>query len=178
MLKFNILLVFSFLLFFLSCNKRQPKEFDKKIIELISEEDSKYPSVLSPVLFFGKCKDNKIAILHVQELKAIHKMKYNNLEFRFFLEQALNQKIDLNYNDKIPCFTINPDVAILYKKEHFDDFIKIFCDKIETHTIRLKSSIPDNQITSVLYFFFLNNYLSYFDDNIGRYYVKSTSSIN
>jgi hypothetical protein len=177
MLKFKLTISVIILFACFSCNTKQSEKFDSKIIDMISKEDPSYPSVFTPVFFFGKCEDDKIAILHVQELKMIHQIKYKNLSFKDFIEQALNQKIIVNYNHELTCFDINLDVDKVYNEDTFNDFMKQFCDVIDSRTILLKRNIPKDQKKSIFYFFFRHNYLSYFDDRTGRYYLRSTTDI-
>lgn len=179
MLKIKLQLFIGLLIISVSCNTKENKieKFNPKIIDIISKEDFNYPSTFTPFLFFGKCESNKVAILHVQELKMIHELQYRDLEFVDFLNQILNQSIIINCSENFYFFYIDSRVNDVYRKEGFIDFSKQFCDVIDSNTLMLKKNITKNQRNSIFYFFFRHNYLSYFDDKTGRYYLRNTSYI-
>ncbi|MFD2938539.1 hypothetical protein [Flavobacterium notoginsengisoli] len=172
-IKIFFLLVF---IFCSSCNKEKQK-FSPEIVEIISNENPKYPSVFATVLFFGKTKNDEIIILYVQELRRIHKMKYKTLDFRDFVDSVFNEKITIDCQDESYCFGIDPHVEDIYINKSFDDFKKKFCDISDSKIIMLKKNISKKQFNSINYFFFRNNYLSYFDDNTGRWYFISTTDV-
>ncbi|WP_306353310.1 hypothetical protein [Flavobacterium sp. '19STA2R22 D10 B1'] len=149
--------------------------FDKILTSKMAEKNYELPLQYNNIMLFGKCKDDKIGLVYMSELRGIHKFKYKNLEFSAFLEKALNQEIDISYEDKIDCFEIDKTVSLLYKENSFDKFLDIIGDKIDTTTYSLKIDPNKKEINSILYFCFLNNYLASFDDYIGFFYIRKSS---
>lgn len=160
-------------LFFISCNNRKAFEFNEKLINKISNENLELPSSSNSIILFCRCKEKKIALTYVQELRGIYKYKYNKMKFYEFLSDALNQKIDINYEDKIECFDININVKNIYESSNFKEYINLYCDKYDGETYRLKKSISNDELKTVLYYFFMNNYLTTFDDYAGYYFLNS-----
>jgi len=169
------------IVFFLccACSKEENKveKFSPKIIDLISKEDFSYPSAFNPFLFFGRCGNDKIAILHPHELKKIHELQYRDLKFIDFLSKVLDESITINCSDKYYSFKIDSSVYKLYKKENFANFSMQYCDRMDSNTFILKKNLSKQKMNSVFYLFFKHNYLSYFNDKIGRYYLRNTKTI-
>lgn len=175
---YNLIIGFSSLLFYISCNKRNGYEFDKKLVEKIALEKTDLPSKFSSIPFFGKCSDNKVAEIYIQDLRALYRDKWQNLKYQEFLEQALNQKINIEYQGKIECFDLDKNVAEAYENDGFDNFLNSYTENKSSGRLVLKSMIKENQINTVLYYLFLNNYLALYDDNIGKYYINKASTFS
>lgn len=173
----NKLYIFSFLgVFLLGCNKQNHEKFDKKLTLKISSENIDLPSKMSSISFYGKCTEDKIAEVNIQDLRSLHKFKWKDLSYNEFLDQALNQKINLEYQDKIACFDLDKEISSYYKDNDFNTFLNLYTKNASNNELTLKSTIKENQINSVSYYFFLHNYLLLYDDNIGIYYLRKTSS--
>ena len=165
----------SLFLIFFACQKNKSIRFDENLINKISDENKELPSQFSSNIFFGKCSNNKIAEVYIQDLKAINKFKFPTLSYKDFLQKALNQKIAIDYEDKIKCFDLDTQIRLSYKSNDFNTFLNQYTEKVEGKKLLLKKSINEKQLNSVLYYFFLNNYLSSYDDYIDRYYIIKTS---
>jgi hypothetical protein len=151
----NKLYIFSFLgLFLLGCNKLYHEKFDEKLIQKISSENGDLPSKMFSISFYGKCTDDKIAEVHIQDLRSLHKFKWMDLSYKEFLDQALNQKINLEYQDKIECFDLDKEIAYHYKNTNFNTFLNLYTKNSSNNELTLKSTIKENQINSVSYYFF------------------------
>lgn len=160
-------------LFFTSCNDKKSFKFNEKLIDKISNENLELPSSSNSIILFCRCKENRIALTYVQELRGVYKYKYNKMKFSEFLSDALNQKIDISYKNKIECFEVNANVKNIYENNNFEEFINLYCDKSNKKEYRVKKNISDNELKTVLYYFFINNYLATFDDYAGYYFISS-----
>lgn len=160
-----------------SCINTEKVDFDKKLISKMSNEDisSGLPSRYGSISLFAKCGDNKIALTSIKELRTIHSLKYNNIEFSDFLSKALNQKLNISYNDKIVCLNLDKHIDTYYKKNDFQKFLNSYTERINTNLI-LKSSLTEEEINTISYYLFINNYLVSHDDYIGKYYIRKTTA--
>lgn len=173
----KLFLIFIFLIDLYSCSKIENPDFDTKLISKMSNEDlsSGLPSKYSTIPLFAKCNDNKIALTSIEELRAIHSLKYNDMKFFDFLSKTLNQKLDISYRDKIICIDMDKDINDDYEKNDFGTFLNSYTEKINGNLI-LKSSLTKEKINTVSYYLFINNYVCIFDDYIGFSYIKKTDS--
>ncbi len=163
------------ILFFASCKDNKGSAFDEKVVEKIAQESTEYPSEFSSIPFFGKCSNNQIGLVYLQDLRAIHTLKYKQLNFLEFLNKSLNQEITIDYLDKIKCFDLDKSVTLLYESNDFYTFLNLYTVKTKSNRTALKKEIKTNQIETVIYYLFVNNYLTSYDDYIGKYYVDKTS---
>jgi hypothetical protein len=164
------ILLIALLIICFSCEKK-PNEFNKKLIEKISKENSALPSRYNSIILFIKSKENKVAKTNVQELKGLHKFEYNKMKFSDFLSDALNQKISIDCQG-VNFFGLNKEVVHLYKNNDFNTFLSFYSEKvIGSNRLIFKNKVEENQINTVFYFLFLNNYLVSFDDISGMYFI-------
>lgn len=178
MFKNSIILTFiACHLFLISCNDVKAFEFNEKLIYKISNENLEIPSQYNSVILFCKCGKKEIALTYVQELRGVYKNRYNKMMFSQFVKDALNQKLDISYKDKIKCFSLDSNVKEIYEKNSFENFVNLYCDKFEGK-YRMKKNIKENQFNSVLYYLFLHNYLTVFNDYEGYYYVQKASDFS
>ena len=145
---------FIFLLFFLvACNKKERITFDKVLIEKITYEDknshSNLPSKFSSIEFFGKCNNNKITKIYLQDLKSVNKYKYPNLSFKEFLVKSLNQEILVDYKDKVTCFDLDKNVRNLYESNDFDTFLSLYTEKTSSNRLLIKKGIANGTISKI-----------------------------
>lgn len=172
-----------FILFFISCiicscNKKSSVPFDEKLILEIANESTEFPSKYNSLTFFGICEKNKVRVLSVNELRFIHKKKYNQMKYKDFLSQVFNQKLDINYVDKIKCFELDQEVTNKYNdSSNVEEFIGLYSKKNNQKNHILKNDIPEKKLITIMYYLFLNNYLVTFDDYIGIYFIEKTSSV-
>lgn len=154
---------------FVSCNSQNEIKFNEEIIDCIINESSSLPSQFLNYTFFCKSSDNKILILGVYDLRRIHEDDYNQLTYREFLTKSLNQTLLISKSSP-KAFNLNKEVQYDYSHNKFDDFINKYCEKYNdnSHTLKIKNY---DYINSILYYCFINNYLSTFDDYSGVYRI-------
>ncbi len=58
-----------------------------------------------------------------------------------------------------------------YSQNNFTDFMELYCKHSSIDKYMLTYDIPEDQIDSVLYYAFTNNYLSSFYDVLVVYYI-------
>lgn len=169
-------LFFYFLLLtFIACQNKNDNKFDGNLIEKIAQEDTKLPSKFSFILFFGKCSEDKVALIFIEDLKSVHSLKYKNLSFLEFLRKSLNQEINIEYQNKIECFDLDKGITTNYNNNNFESFLNLYVNK-KNEEMELKSTINSNQRNTISYYLFINNYLVCQDDYVGKYFVNKTSS--
>ena len=164
-------------IFLISCNDRKVFKFNEKLIDRIANENLEIPSQYNSVILFCKCGDNEIALTYMQELRGVYKNRYNKMMFSQFVEDALNQKLDISYKDKIKCFSLDSKVKEKYEKNSFENFVNLYCDKFDG-VFRIKKNIKESQFNSILYYLFLHNYLTIFNDYEGYYYSQKASDFS
>jgi hypothetical protein len=169
------IIVFFLITCFASCNENKKSIFDEKVIEKIALENTEYPSAFSSTPFFGKCSSNQVCLVYVQDLRAIHALKYKQIDFLEFLKKSLNQEITIDYQDKIECFDLDKNVTLFYQGNDFNSFLNLYTKKTKSNRLALKKGIKSDQLETVIYYLFLNNYLTSYDDHLGKYYVDKTS---
>ncbi|MDF7822216.1 hypothetical protein P1X15_31670 [Runella sp. MFBS21] len=102
--------------------------------------------------------------------KKNYKHKFES--FKDFLRDALLQKIsftlkEVKVNPYVDSFAINKIVEKKYNSVDFKEFKKSYChDNLNTLCLDRKKTNP-NELESVLYFLFINNYQIRNDDVVG-----------
>lgn len=176
-------LVFALLLILLSCNNsnhdidKSPEYIDKIFLKKLSHYSPSIPSYYTFNCLFITFDNNGKGIVNVDILYEIYKKKYFKTyqSFEVFLSDALNQKIKfINWDFsklEVIYFSLHNDITKNYDSVFFPDFIEKFCDKKQNgFTVKKEYSNKEN-LYSILYYCFINNYKVTFDDYIGRYYL-------
>jgi hypothetical protein len=172
MIKYPILLFAILFSCQLACKTDKAVFISEKFLQSISSEQESYPSQYSNVLFFCKCSANKILYLNIYELREIYKMEYRNNSYYEFLNDALNQRLILNCGEQYNEFQINETVNKNLKKNGINKFIDLYCTKNGTDLYWLIRDIKEDQRSTILYFLFVNNYITRTDDISGAFIIK------
>lgn len=173
--KLNKIFILILLFCFLYCNAKHDIVFNQKLIKNISEEDKSYPSRYFNVLFFSKCQNDEISILSIYEIQEVYLKEFNHVKYKDFLTELFNQKSLINCDVKDKKFWINEVVKKNYLKMPINEFLNFYCTKKSDNLFSLKNKIPDEYKNTILYFLFLNNYLTNIDDYSGAYIIKKVS---
>ena len=174
------------LLYLSSCITKHNVCFDSRVINIvsISIEEPLLPPYFLGIPFFCKGENGKTILSDVQELLEIYNENSFDMDYETFLTKVLNQQMVLS--DKIlenkvsRGFYLDKEVVDEYRKNKFEDFILLYFDDTGDNVYRLKipnSEIVENKANTIFYFLFINNYLTIFDDVIGRYYARPTSTL-
>lgn len=170
---YSLIILNSFIALFISCQVKDSNNFDENLVKAISIEKTDLPSKFSSIPLFCRCSNSEVAEVYINELRYLYKNESDNLDFERFLNQILNQKIKIK-TTKIKCFKLNTKVVNSYKKNEFKVFFNLYTEKLGSGRVVLKSKIKDEELNSVLYYLFLNNYLSSYDDNIDKHFIRTT----
>jgi len=175
MKKNRIILILLFFAFCLSCNTNHEISFDKKLIKSISDENKYLPSRFFNLFFFCKCQNEEISILSVYELREVYHNGFKNMYYKDFLTELFNQKLKVDCTLLNNKFKINADVQKNFLKMTLVDFINFYCVKKRENIFWLKNDIAEESKKSILYFLFLNNYITNIDDYNGSFVIMKVS---
>jgi hypothetical protein len=166
----NLIVILIIVFNIASCNKHI--QFDESLIHIISE-DQEFPQYYSS-LFFGQGEKTKI-LLDPRELKELYNENSYSMDYKSFLRKVLNQQLIIKSKDKGYAFDLEKSITEEYQHVKFTDFLNFYCKKGDNDIYTLKSGFSENQRNTIFYYFFINNYLTEFDDYMGFYYIFSTS---
>lgn len=170
--------VFITIIFLLnSCSKNKNISFDEELIKRMSIEDFGLPSQYTTLILFAKCENSKVVETNIQQLRAIYKKDYNNMKFKDYLSQVLNQDLEINGLKKTECFLLDNEIAELYNNNSFENFLLKFCEKSGSESYILKKNISEEKRRAFFYYCFINNYMPMFDDYIGYYDLHKSSTL-
>jgi hypothetical protein len=173
-LKFRLLffLVLCLMTLNVGCNDKSKYYISEKLIQSISEEDSSFPSKYNGIIFFGKCTNDEIMVLDIKQIRDIYLSDYSHLEYKSYISELFNQQLTLNFDLGYPKYVLSTEVKYNYRNLNFESFINMYCIKTNNSNFVLKNN-SNNEInkTTVLYYLFLNNYLTIFDEHTGIYVV-------
>lgn len=153
--------------------------FTHKVLERISTlvEIKPVPHEICFVPVYVLSKDDSIAESNVLYLKDVYDTIYKEqyTDFTTFLFDALNQRIKLD--TKAPfthCyyaqhFQPNRTISSIYRNENMEGLVNRYVvNESGTYTLK-RLSLSLNEINSISYFFFINQYIRQDDD----YYVST-----
>ena len=159
-----------FLTIHLSCGVNHVDSLDESFILKIAQEDIHSPSQFSNVAFFCKGLNDTILFLNVYQLREIHQSEFANISYYNFLTNVLSQKIIIK-SKQYKSFKIDKIVDSLYKKMKINEFRNLFCIKRGDDIYYLKRDVSDDQRNTILYYLFINNYLTRIDDYSGAFVI-------
>ncbi|THF52833.1 hypothetical protein E6C50_01075 [Flavobacterium supellecticarium] len=180
---------FSFLfLLLLSCQKQPTIYFKENIIKELAQGDFTLPSPYHNIPLFivienGEyCNSNITILYHIYQ--EYYKSKYKS--FELFLDTVLNQKMALSKKDfyrmDVQYFQLDSEISKQYHKYSFKDFMDQYCQKEDNNNYSLKSEFYDkfsnDELNTLSYYLFINNYQTGLDDYIGKYYFRPLLSYN
>jgi len=161
-------------------SKRKNPAFDEKMIRILSENPIYFRKTdLLPFyassMFFVQGGNGKILLLEPKELEEIYYESHSFLNYKQFLRKALNQKLIIKAQDKGIAFELDREVTDNYINRSFQDFLNFYCvNSSKDNRLWLKGNLEEHQLFSIFYYFFINNYLTWFDDVVGTYYIFTT----
>jgi len=167
--------------FFSFCNSKQKNPvFDEKMIKIISENpifsNMDNPPEYAFTTFFVQGDSGKILLLDPRELEEIYEEDYSSWNYKKYVRKALNQKLIIKAKNKIKAFELDKDVTDNYLNNDFTDFRAMYCSStIYDDKCWLRNGILEHQLYTILYYYFINNYLAWFDDDLGSYSMTKTS---
>ena len=173
---------FCVLFFFTTCSPKQKSPaFDENMINIISENpiysgNSDIPLEYAFTTFFVQGDSGKILLLDPREMEEIYNEDYSSWNYKKFLRKAFNQKLIIKAKSKGKVFELDKEVTDNYLNNDFPNFLKIYCDTTQKDDkFWMKIDVQEQKRTSIFYYFFINNYLAWFDDISGAYIILKTS---
>jgi len=164
------ILLILLLLLSISCNENQNSSSHRKLVERILKEDINYPSQYGNVLFFCKCQENKIVVLSIYDLRELF-VKHKSNSRSKLLTDLFNQSIKVSCDGYDKRFSIDEDIRNLFHKDGLNKFIDSQCIRKGDKYFLIEKNITTVQQNTILYFLFVNDYISSFDDNLGEYII-------
>jgi hypothetical protein len=173
----KIVILLSATIITLTCCETQNKiHISDNLIERIAKEDQKFPSQFGNLIFFVRCDDDKIIRFEVHYFRDLYRLSTLNIGYETYLRNLLNQNLKINCNNVFNNTTkkFEPDSAIYshFNKKHLKEFINFYCRKRGDDYILNEKDLTENQINTVLYLLFVNNYMSGSDDYLGAYIIN------
>jgi hypothetical protein len=168
-----LLLLFSVV----SCNNKQYFK-DKTIKELSSRGDSEIPSVYGYLSIFVLVDSNQVAKTSMEDLWTMYKFDYVGIynKFEVFVFEALNQKLIFKkgYIEKKngDVFSLTQKIKLEYEKSGISYLVDHYSKNNGKELEIIRSSLSSNDLRTIQYYFFINNYMVMRDDYLGTYYVK------
>lgn len=169
------------LLVIASCNTSEIN-INEKIIKQLSEGDFKIPSAHGFALLFVSSKKNEkghtnVNVLHEIFLK-YYATKYS--DFKSFLSDVLNQKRSFSQErlDEwgVGRFELNNGVEDKYNQLSMSGFIKEYFDLADDKSKFVVKSKYSEEVYSILYYCFINNYKITLDDFRGKYFISKSNT--
>ncbi|HRP32182.1 MAG TPA: hypothetical protein PKV73_09830 [Agriterribacter sp.] len=174
---------------FLSCcsSPKSNHYFDLPVLKKIAQLTSILPPppVISftPVYVVGT--DDSISESGIVKLQNVYNASYKNEYSAFydFLFDALNQKIKIDtkspktYLYYSQTFLIDPNITRLYKEKGIKGLMDKYClNRKGIYTLN-RGALTLNEINSISYYFFLNQYIRADDDYEATINFKKITSI-
>lgn len=174
--KFYISSILSFvLLSLITCNTEQKKPFDDKFITVLAAD--KEPSLYMDIPLFCMGIQGKVLKVESADLKMLYEEGEFSMKYSSFLNKVLNQELIIDAEDKVPSFVIDRMVMQKYQSNSLLKFFNSYFSKTFNDKYFLTNELTNDQINSVLYFLFINGYLSTFDDYMGSYTIFKADQI-
>ena len=166
---------------FLSCQKNSTI-LKEDIIKELAQGDFYLPSPYHNIPLFIVLENKEYCNTNVTMLHYIYQELYVSeyKSFELFLDTVLNQKKALSKKDfyrmDVQYFKLDPKVSEEYIKNNFKDFMEQYCQKENSNEYSLKSEFHNNfsedELNTLSYYFFINNYKTSLDCYIGKYYFR------
>jgi len=134
------------------------------------------PPIYPTFLLFGLCDSNFIFVTNLYELHKYFISNKTNQSFEDFLKVILDKR-KANCIDEFEHIQINESIKKEYERIGGSNLLQKYCKELESGDYRLKAGTNKSNIHTLLYYFYLNNYLATFDDYSGNYFLTSMEDI-
>ena len=170
-MKIRFLLFFLLTIFILpNCDNRVDLHFSENLIKRLSTEDPIFSVYTSDLNLFCKCQNDKVMMISSRYLREWYQNSSTKSDYYSFLKGVLNQKIKINCDNFENAFELDSHIKNQYQEIGIDRFLKSFCKDSGDNIYLLNNNIPRSKKMTVLYFLFINNYVSS-EDDYGGYFV-------
>ncbi len=155
----------------------------KKLAQLSTIDPT--PPIISftPVYFIGtndSIYESGVRNL-VEAYNVLYKKEYK--AFPDFLFDVLNQKIKIEINENktylrhSQAFILNPEIEKLYNRNGMEGLIEKYCSLIDGFYTLKRETLSQNEINSLSYYLFLNQYFRIDDDYSATINYKKLSIV-
>ncbi|MDH6342444.1 hypothetical protein M2480_001066 [Parabacteroides sp. PFB2-12] len=144
----------------------------EKIIESLSNEplDLEYPSRYEGLHLFICCEDeNEKKITFPRIIKKEYLENKYNMNYKTYLRKVLKESMCIHIPDS--CFRLDAVISDNYDRMNFDTFFSLYCYE-NGNVFRISQGLNENEIFTILYYLFINEYYSFWDDYIGVYSIR------
>ncbi|WP_447635002.1 hypothetical protein [Flavobacterium microcysteis] len=165
------------LLFFTSCNQEKKNIFSEVEIKELTKSIPGTNIFTNTDIMFVKLENEKVGFTNIRHLSRIFQSKYKETYKNFdnFLFQALNQKISFSSNyfveHNVSVFSISKNIEKQYLTSGLSFLREKYFEKRQKNFVLKNKNLTSHDIYSVLYYFYINGYITTFDDAIGIYEV-------
>lgn len=177
----KIISILCLLCLFLSCQKNAII-LKEDIIKELAQGDFTLPSPYNSIPLFIVLENGQYCSTNITSLHHIYQKYYKSeyKSYELFLDPVLNQKKALSKKDfyrmDVQYFQLDSEISKQYHKHSFKDFMDQYCQKEDNNNYSLKSEFYDkfsnNELNTLSYYLFINNYQTGLDDYIGKYYFR------
>ena len=173
-----------FLIFTIGCNTHEKIHIKEQSIKELSSFNFNLPSPdIALYLFVRSSDDHHLARLNIIALHKIYTAAYSqyNDSFETFLSDVLNETKSIDDEILIKKggyeFQLNEKIKHDYRSLKLSDFKNKYCEKRIYGQFAIKKEFKNAEnLHSILYYFFINNYKVVPDDYSGQYVVIPPSS--
>jgi hypothetical protein len=167
--KYTFTILFAIAFFLIGCKTKNSIHINNTFIKEISQENQNLQIEFD--IFFCKCQDNQIVRLTLNQIRNLFRTSTSNDNFRMYVTAILNQRLKIDCNSFDSTIELDPIIKDQYEKKGVDYLLKSFCIQSVNDRYFLNPKMSKNQLNTVLYYFFINNYISVEDDYLGNYGV-------
>jgi len=173
---------------FSACNKSgRATYYDHKTLESISKLaaiEPVPPAIIGSTSVFVLSESDSIIVTRFPNLEQVYSTSYRKSHSNFadFLFSALNQNLKLNTSNlsvRLLCehiFNLDPAISSIYEKEKVNGLIRRYVlPNRDGYTLK-KDGMSLNQINSVSYYFFINQFIRQDDDYNASIHFRKLST--
>lgn len=171
-----IIIVISVLL---SCSQKKVDYIKNyELIEHISKENPDLYSVFAGIYLFMKDKKTKELIaVDSSDLMRLYSNKYDRMTYGNFIKGVFSNKIKIYCEEVSYCFDLDDNITRTYEEESFPFFLKKYCRNYSQDKYLIIRELPKKETFTVMYYLYINNYFSAYDDISGYYDSERMRSI-
>jgi len=150
----------------------------QELIEFISNEDPDGYSLVSEIYLFSIFKnENKIKLLDSSILLKGHYHFFNDVSYKDFVLGVFSNKCNLECTEVYECFALDEVISADYNQLSFSSFVEKYIIHRSKNNHTIKKDLSHNATLTVMYYLFLNDYFTVYDDISGLYYSERMKSL-
>ena len=156
-----------FVLFYSCCSNSAENYLTKEdLIRFISQN----PSIHPPVFLFCKIGENQYGLIDSYGLEKNFNNYNASMDYKHFVENVMNNKIQLSCDDMYDCFQLNDTITFFYENNDWEVFLNKYSHNWSNDIYAVNDMYVKDKL-SIFYYMFINNYFTSFDDISGFYSI-------